>query len=302
MAPLDTAPRQTGLAADTSPDVALRHIVAECHADLLKYRAIALASRRPVGIHQTRVALRRLRAAFGLFRSAIDGPAMRALSAEARWLAAECGPARDLQVFLTETVQEVPPPVKRVANRLAKAHLERARSALSGARFDSFNRQLEAFLALPPVGASERLDEFARKVLDRRHAKVLQRGHKLKSLGEKRLHRLRIAIKKLRYAAAFLQPAFASARGKPYIQATVRLQGALGTLNDRAVANHVLADLATAAKPSEDVEEALKDLARQAKRGDKRRRRKLLRAWDGFRKAECFWRTNDAVALGAERR
>src|SRR5262249_60134812 len=113
--------------------------VAEGKADLRRYRAIALPTRRPVGIHQTRVALRRLRAAFGLFKSAIDGPALRALSAEARWLAAECGPARDLHVFLTETVDEVPPSVKRIANRPAKAHPERARSALSGARFEGLH-------------------------------------------------------------------------------------------------------------------------------------------------------------------
>ena len=79
-----------------------------------------------------------------------------------------------------------------------------------------------------------------------------------------RLHRLRIAIKKLRYAADFLRPAFASAAAKPYIEATVRLQGALGAMNDRAVARHMLADLATAARPTEDVEKPLKRLAKQA--------------------------------------
>ena len=49
------APFDTGLAPTTAPDVALRHIVADCHADLRKYRAIVLQSRRPIGIHQTRV-------------------------------------------------------------------------------------------------------------------------------------------------------------------------------------------------------------------------------------------------------
>src|SRR5437879_8006048 len=144
------APPATGLAADTAPDVAWRHIVRECHADLLKYRAVALQSRRPTGIHQTRVALRRLRAAFGLFRHAVDGPVVRALSAEAKWLAGECAPARDLHVFLTETVSEAPPVVKRVGRRLADAHLQRARAALSGARFEAFDRQLHAFLDLSP--------------------------------------------------------------------------------------------------------------------------------------------------------
>ena len=280
----------TGLAPDTAPDVALRHIVAACHADLMKYRAVVLASRRPIGIHQTRVALRRLRAAFGLFKSAVDGPVVRALSAEAKWLAGECAPARDLHVFLNETLSDVPPIIRRIGNRLARTHLERARSALSGARFEGFHRQLEAFVALSPASTDKRLDEFARSELGKRHDKVVHRGRRLGSLDERRLHRLRIAIKKLRYAADFLRPAFASPLAKPYIEATVRLQGALGALNDRAVAAHVLADLATAARPSEDAARPLKALAKQAASGSKRRRRKLERAWKEFRKAGCFWR------------
>ena len=124
------APFDTGLAPTTAPDVALRHIVADCHADLRKYRTVVLQSRRPIGIHQTRVSLRRLRAAFGLFRHAVDGPVIRALSAEAKWLAGECAPARDLHVFLTETVEDVPPVDARIARRIAATHNPLARSAL----------------------------------------------------------------------------------------------------------------------------------------------------------------------------
>ena len=283
------APFDTGLAPTTAPDAALRHIVGDCHADLVKYRAVVLASRRPIGIHQTRVALRRLRAAFGLFRHAVDGPVIRALSAEARWLAGECAPARDLHVFLTETVSEVPPVLQRVGRRLADAHLQRARAALAGARFEGFDRQLHAFLDLSPAAPTDQLAEFARSELDQHHDKVMKRGRKIEHLDTRRLHKLRIAIKKLRYAASFLQPAFASAAAKPYIEATVRLQGALGALNDRAVARHVLADLATAARPTEDVAKPLKLLARQAASGEKKRRRELERAWKTFRKAERFW-------------
>jgi CHAD domain-containing protein len=289
------AKRATGLAPDTPPDLALRQIVAECHADLLKYRDVTLKSRRPIGIHQTRVALRRLRAAFGLFKSAVDGPIVRGLAAEAQWFASECGPARDLHVFLNESVQEVPPIVRRVANRLAATHLERARTALSGARFDSFRRQLETFMALPAADQPCRLDQFARAMLDQRHGKVMRRGRKLSSLDNERLHRLRIAIKKLRYAAGFLRPAFASPAfasqgAKPYIEATAHLQNALGAMNDRAVAAQVLADLAMAARPTEELRPALKELSRQVKGGNKRRWRKLEEAWVEFAAVPCFWR------------
>jgi CHAD domain-containing protein len=286
------------LRADTAPDVALRHIVAGCHADLLKYRAIVLKSARPNGIHQTRVALRRLRAAFGLFRGTVDGPEVRALAAEAKWLARECAPARDLQVFLTETVSDVPPLVRRVGKRLADVHLQHARAALSGARFAVFEHGLEAFAASSSAASGKddaRLDVFGRAVLEARCAKALHRGRKIEKANAERLHRLRIAIKKLRYAAAYFGPAFASAtfaskRVKPYIEATVRLQGALGALNDRAVAAQMLTDLATAARPTEDVAQPLKVLAKQVASGEKRRRRRLERAWKDFRKAERFWR------------
>ena len=290
-------------APDTSPDAALRRIVANCRDDLLKYRAIALASRRPIGIHQTRVALRRLRAAFGTFREVAAGAIGRreltALSAEAKWLAGECAPARDLHVFLTEIAQNAPPVVIKVGRRLAKSHLERARTALSSTRFSMFEGALSAFAeqapATPLVGSGGgRLDDFGRGMLDRRATKVDKSGRKLGSLDGKRLHALRIAIKKLRYAATFLQPAFArrpfdSRAAKAYIEATVRLQGALGTLNDRAVAGQMMADIAVAARPSEDVGGALRTLAKQAASGEKRRRHRLQQAWKQFRKAGRFW-------------
>src|SRR5690349_5714807 len=167
------------LAPDTPPDRALRQIVAECQIDLLKYRAMVLSTRKAVGIHQTRVALRRLRAGLTLFRGAVspnEGRLVRAMAAEAKWLAGECAPARDLHVFLTETVEDVPPLVKRIAARLAKAHLERARAALAGARYNAFEGQLTAFVQAAPFAPAGRLDAFGRHVLEKRHAKVAQRG------------------------------------------------------------------------------------------------------------------------------
>lgn len=281
------------LAPETPPETALRSIVATCHDDLLKHRAVVLTSRRAAGIHQTRVALRRLRAVLTLFRHAIgsepEQQRMRALAGQAKWLAGECAPSRDLHVFLTETAEELPPKVRRIANRLARAHLERARAGLAGERFDGFVGELAAFIEARPTLVTGRLDSFGRNVLEQRHHKVSRRGRKLRSFDRERLHRLRIAIKKLRYAADFLQPAFASRTAKAYIEATTRLQGALGTLNDRAVAQQMIADLAAEARPTENVARDLRKLAKQAATGDKRRRHRLERAWKKFKKAERFW-------------
>ena len=289
----------SGLAPDTESEAALRLIASACRDDLLKHRDLVLASGDAEGIHQTRVALRRLRAAFSMFRPVLEDEAgqreVRALAAEAKWLAAACGPARDLHVFLTETVEDVPSAIDKVGKRLARSHLERARAALSGARFAAFDHQLASFIGQAPDAAGHRLDDFGRAVLDQRHHDVAHRGRKIDGLGRARLHRLRIAIKKLRYAADFLQPAFvpqafASGAAKAYIEATTRLQSALGALNDRAVAGQMIADIAVAALPTEDVDGPLRKLARQAESGDKRRRRRLERPWKDFRRVERFWR------------
>ena len=72
----------------------------------------------------------------------------------------------------------------------------------------------------------------------------------------------------------------------------MRLQGALGTLNDRVVAGQMLADIAIAARPTEDVERAISTLARQAASGEKRLRHKLQRAWKSFKKTGRFWRAS----------
>ena len=288
------------MAPDTAPELALRQIVAECRADLIKHRKIVLESRRAVGIHQTRVALRRMRAAFSLFRGGASSEAsareMQALGAEAKWLAQELAPSRDLYVFLNETVHDVPPEVTRVAQRLARTHLDRARAALASDRYSTFDTTLASFIEHEPATPSGELGAFGTAALQARHDKVAQRGRKIASLDGKRLHRLRIAIKKLRYASEFLQPAFAqppfdSRAAKPYIEATARLQGALGTLNDHAVADQILASLTAASRLSETIDKALAKLGKQAKTGEKRRRQKLQRAWKRFEKVERFWQS-----------
>ena len=233
MAPPDARPRP-----DTPPDLALRHIVADCHADLMQ-----VSRRGPARAGGPSASTRRAwRCAAcarpsGCSGAPSTGRSCAALAAEAKWLAGECGPARDLHVFLHETVEDVPPVVKRVASRLAT----RAPRARPHRPVGRPLRELPA----PARGLHELAPAASHRAGWTRSPVACSTGATTRSctaaassrsLGSERLHRLRIAIKKLRYAADFLQPAFASRAARPYIEATVRLQGALGALNDRAVA------------------------------------------------------------------
>src|SRR5262249_25132090 len=61
------------------------------------------------GVHQMRVALRRLRALVGAYRNEMDMECHAELSRELRWLQRALSPARDWDVFLSYTV----PPIRR---------------------------------------------------------------------------------------------------------------------------------------------------------------------------------------------
>ena len=87
------------------------------------------------------------------------------------------------------------------------------------------------------------LARLAGRLLDKRHARVLKHGRDFERLSDDRLHRLRIALKKLRYAGEFFAAQFPDGRPRPYIKAVRRLQDDLGRLNDAAVAERRLSEL-----------------------------------------------------------
>ena len=229
------------LAPDTPPDRALRQIVAECHADLLKYRAdrageppadrhppdpggAAPPARRAQPVPRRRRPDRGPPGAGDGGRGQVAGRRMRAGARPARFPdrdgrgRAAAGEAHRRAACQGASRARPHRPVRRALQRLRRPAHRLRRGGAAGP-------------------ADGRLDEFGRACSSGATPRSSSAAGTCRSLDGKDLHRLRIAIKKLRYAATFLRPAFASPReAKAYIEATVRLQGALGALNDRAVA------------------------------------------------------------------
>src|SRR3546814_13861942 len=102
---------------------------------------------------------------------------------------------------------------------------------------------------------AERLAEpiglLAERVLRQRHRAVLKAGRGYATLTEDERHAVRIALKKLRYAVGFFQTLLSGRRVRAYGQAVKRLQTDLGRVNDRAVAQRLLAPLPIAARSEE---------------------------------------------------
>jgi triphosphatase len=310
-----TLPELVQPSRDEALAIELRAILRTCRNDLLAYRDIVLTGREPIGIHQARVSLRRLRAALALFRQPLGDAAPRDLAAPAKALASVCGPCRDWDVFIADTLPEAVTALRRhidadkldklerraaallrSARQLRRNRHDVARRALGGEEFAAFDRLLAAVIDEPgptlanPEDVLVPLRAFASEALDKRDRKVRKLGRNLDTLSFEEKHALRVRLKKLRYAASFLRHAFDDTRAEEYIRAAAGLQEAFGALNDRAVAEDLLDQAMTVARPRGVHDWLAGALAGWLTAETERREERLDKAWKRFRKAERFWR------------
>jgi CHAD domain-containing protein len=108
-------------------------------------------------------------------------------------------------------------------------------------------------------------------------------GRGIRSLDAKELHRLRICIKKLRYASEFFEELWAKAARENYVGALKRLQDELGEVQDAESATRLIGDI------GEKQGYGGRQAREWAKALRKRARRRTMRYWSEFRDAPRFW-------------
>jgi len=258
----------------TAPaDEALARMIINGVDHLNANEACALARAHIEGIHQMRVALRRLRSAFAIFKRALPGELTVELTPELKWLIGELGPARDWDVFITDVLEPMSrwqaddpglgllreEAVKRQDEAYARAH-----EAIRSTRYTRLLLRLVAGAEGRAWRAQPVSDEtvdlygptltFANRLIDRRHHRLLKAGKHFEQLTDEERHRLRIRVKKLRYAVEFFQSIYPRKKVTTYRDALVALQDDLGGLNDLAVARELLGRI-TAAAEGDNVEQ-----------------------------------------------
>ena len=218
----------------------------------------AVAHSDPEGVHQMRVGLKRLRAAMSFFKDLIEQPDSEHIKSELKWLTEQLGPARDLDVFLKEGVKplELEEPAAREVTTLAedldrrrRASFVQAKGAIQSERYRKLVLECALWLAggdwftsRDPLIVARRdvlVSDFAAEELARRTRKIIERSKKLKGLDTRRRHKLRIAIKKVRYACEFFESVYngrkVERRRKEFTTILKAIQSGLGRLNDMQV-------------------------------------------------------------------
>jgi inorganic triphosphatase YgiF len=255
--------------------------------------------RDPEYLHQMRVGLRRLRSALVAFRDLVPKKAAKPLIERLRRLMPDLGAARDWDVFSDTLVHlgtQEPEHAPLVAPLLAGARAKRS-AARRHARGVAASPQLQAFLlralrwvnAAPWKEPSEgSLGAFAAAALERLHARALRDAKHIDWTDAERRHRLRIRVKRLRYACDFFAASFPGAAARPYVKRLSALQDILGELNDIAVARRLLAELAPRGGGRE-----LSAAAGHVRHAIAVRERMLVSsleaAWVAFEKRRPFW-------------
>jgi CHAD domain-containing protein len=240
------------VARSMRPEDAFRATLSDCLAQITANAATLRASRSVEGLHQLRVAFRRLEVALGAFGKEFGQEWIEELRGRAKILLSRLSPARDLDVFTGKLLAS--PAKSGVSEGLIqlRARAESARdlawtaalACIASADFEIFTDDVASLAGSQlPLTRDHRLPRTAKRILNRQVGRVKKRAKVAANREEGDLHRLRIALKKLRYTAEFFAPLYPKRSVGRYLKKLRGLQNHLGDLNDVANVRSVVGGL-----------------------------------------------------------
>ncbi len=261
--PRATGPAELAVAelhAGATAGAVVRNAIAASVIRLLKHDAVVRLDAHPEGVHQARVATRRLRSDLRTFAPLLDPTWAAHLVDDLHWLADKLGAARDADVLmelLTDRVEALEGPDREAGARLLDRMSEERRIAradlLEAMREPRYAQVLDrlvnagnepALLLEADLPAGATLPDLLRKPWRRLRKAVKQLDDPPSDEG---LHAVRIRAKRLRYATEAVSPLL----GKPARdlgEAAAGLQDVLGRHNDAVVAARWLREAAARAR------------------------------------------------------
>jgi triphosphatase len=304
------------LATSASAEEALTGIVVSGVQHLRGNEACVLARAHEEGIHQMRVAGRRLRSALILYRDHLPDEQFRYLNGELKWLIRELGSARDWDVFVDGVLRPVEgdlteeptlPVLARTVEEMRDEAYDRAAAAIKSQRYaglilllkawaegrrwhDGASKEQAAAMRTPAV-------ELARQLLDQGYEETLALAGNFAERSAEERHSVRIRIKKLRYATEFFGALFPRRQVAPHLTAMKALQDQLGLNNDVEVARGLLKKAPKRARGKErrDIAYAAGLVIGWHTHVSDHREQGALRAWDRFVGKHPFWRPGEAT-------
>jgi len=205
----------------------------------------------PKQLHAWRVGLRRVTATLSKVTD-LSEDRLDDVQAYLRACREATGHCRDIDILAMETMPAflrecavIPPPAatmqQMIADLQAQAHTK-AIAAVKGTSLVMPTQSWQHWAASFDPPSNRHLRENASAIIDDRFNAVKKRMAKYDG-GKKRLHRLRAAIKKLRYSMELYQPLFPKHASARWLEQLAELQTHLGLAHDRMMARKLVAAL-----------------------------------------------------------
>jgi inorganic triphosphatase YgiF len=270
-------------------------------AHLLANQPAALRGDQMEGVHQMRVAVRRLHSLLVLFAPVLEAHGRLHFTQELRRFGDCLGSARDWDVLAEDTLQQAEADgVDRgwvgllrgaVEERRHAAH-QAAKKAIGEPDFARFALSLRAWsgcrtAALASDAKDMPLDRLAPDLLDRLEKKAAKRLDRSDADEPVTLHALRKSVKKLRYGVEHLDALFGPEAAR-YAKRCNVLQKKLGALNDLETAECRVAELAENGRL--DLVPAMGALMHWVEARRPKLLKRALKACAAYSRANPFWR------------
>lgn len=223
---------------------------------MLDEEPIAWEGLETEGVHQMRVATRRIRAALLAYKSVFETAERKKLNREFKWLAKVLGRVRDLNVLqhnLNGYVDEFPADgvlfldgYQRYLEEQMKVARKQLIDCLSGNRYRELKSNFSKMLRRGPSsgmvisGGEELICDAARRLLGKQYRRVLLDGRAIMPTSpDVELHALRIDCKHLRYLFEFFRTVYGKSLD-PFLKPLKTLQNVLGEFQDAHIATQQL--------------------------------------------------------------
>ena len=280
-------------------DEAVTAIISNTLAQFTANWAGLRETEEPEVIHQMRIGLRRMRCALSIFKRASPNRGFGALRVDAGHLASAFGPVRNADAIRISVLQgplasaDCPGNSDVLRGMMEKRRIAAyvsAHSEIESLAATLFVLNVQSLLARDDwrEGAKPKMParKFFKAELGRLRTRVLKRA-KTAGDSDQARHKLRIALKNLRYGVDFFDLFGKGKRRQAYKKRMSALQDLLGMRNDIVVAKTYLQALREEAGPEAD--QALEFIrgwfARDAITAD----REISKAIKKFKKMEPFW-------------
>lgn len=235
--------------SNLSPIDALRVILYKYSNLILYYKTRILKNEDEEDLHQFRINIRKSRAFLKEFETLFPTKEYTYFYDNLSYFASQTNHKRDLDVIQErfKALKKDGKPIQKDIKNQSEKEQRKIEEMLEGKMFENFfhtyQNALKKETLLTSYNTNGTIEDTVKNIIMNLHQKIIKKIDSLeKDFNEKKLHKIRISFKKLRYLLEEFQHIFGEKKIETMIDKGKKLQNLLGDFNDMVNQSHLMHD------------------------------------------------------------